>query len=614
MGNGKANPRVFFDVTIGGDKAGRVVMELFADVVPRTAENFRALCTGEKGTGKVTGKLLHFKGSTVHRVIPGFMAQGGDFTNKDDENFKLKHDGPGVLSMANAGPNTNGSQFFITFKSTPHLDGKHVVFGKVLEGMDVVRKMEASPTGQRDKPVLPIRIANSGVLEESDLAKGKIDKAEDKKDKKEKKRPREDAGDGEGSRKTAKKDKNAKKKEKVKKKRSKYASESESYSESDSASYSTSESSSYTSSSDYSSESGSESDSSEIEQREARKGGRSKGSKGNTKTLPSKRSATEPEKRKSSRKRNKKEGDRDSQSDSERDGEYERRQASKGAKRRDKSKAGDKEEAGMKLSVDQQGSEALLSKSKVQKSRREEEQRGGLQGVEPSNRHGVAGRKVAEKSALGDSGTQGKVVDRKVAVHDRLGAREMPANATEEGGAAEDGRGGTHEGSTAAAQPPVGGARIEYNEDGTIKRIRRGRGFSQQYSFARRYRTPSPEQDNKRVDAARASYRDDRSYRGNHDDRRHGREGDRDERYGGRRYSDREGGGASMDARWRTGRGEYDRSKDRRDRGGARGRDEDNKPDDPPSPHYRKRGLSWTLAEREELEGLATRSAAFRDV
>eukprot|EP00850_Spirogloea_muscicola_P008774 SM000047S16913 [mRNA] locus=s47:749539:754366:+ [translate_table: standard] len=597
MGKGKANPRVFFDVTIGGDKAGRVVMELFADVVPRTAENFRALCTGEKGTGKVTGKPLHFKGSTVHRVIPGFMAQGGDFTNKDDENFKLKHDGPGVLSMANAGPNTNGSQFFITFKSTPHLDGKHVVFGKVLEGMDVVRKMEASPTGQRDKPVLPIRIANSGVLEESDLAKGKIDKAEDqkdKKDKKEKKRPREDAGDGEGSRKTAKKDKNAKKKEKVKKKRSKYTPESESYSESDSASYSTSESSSYTSSSDNSSESGSESDSSEEEQREARKGGRSKGSKGNTKTLSSKRSATEPEKRKSSRKRNKKESDRDSQSDSERDGEYKRRQASKVAKRRDKSKAGAKEEAGAKLSVDQQGSEAPLNKSKVQQSRREEEQRGGLQGVEPANRHDLAGRKVVEKSVRSDSGIQGKVVDRKVAVHDRLGGREMPAHATEEGGAAEDGRGGTHEGTAAAAQgqPPVGGARIEYNEDGTIKRIRRGRGFSQQYSFARRYRTPSPEQDNKRVDAERASNRDDRSYRGNHDDRRHGREGGRDERYGGgRRYNDREGGRASMDARWRTGSGEYDRSKDRRDRGGARGRDEDNRPDDPPSPHYRKRGL-----------------------
>eukprot|EP00850_Spirogloea_muscicola_P010994 SM000066S20469 [mRNA] locus=s66:643181:648011:+ [translate_table: standard] len=594
MGKGKANPRVFFDVTVGGDKAGRVVMELFADVVPRTAENFRALCTGEKGTGKVTGKPLHFKGSTVHRVIPGFMAQGGDFTNKDDENFKLKHDGPGVLSMANAGPNTNGSQFFITFKSTPHLDGKHVVFGKVLEGMDVVRKMEASPTGQRDKPVVPIKISNSGVLEEGDLAKGKIDnKVEDKKDKKEKKRPREDAGDGEGSRKTAKKDKNAKKKEKVKKKKSKYASDSESYTDSASASYSTSESSSYTSSSDYSSESASESDSSEEERREARKGGRSKGSKGNTKTLPSKRTAIEPEKRMSSRKRNKKESDRDSQSDSERDGEYERRQANKGAKRRDKSKAGAKEEAGAKLSGDQQGLEAPLNKSKGQKSRREEEQQGGLQGVEPANRHDTASRKVVEKSALGDSGIHGKVVDRKVAVNDRLGGQEMPANAAEEGGAAEDGRGATHDGSAAAAQgpPPVGGARIEYNEDGTIKRIRRGRGFSQQYSFARRYRTPSPEQDNKRVDAERVSYGDDRSYRGNHDDRRHGREGDRDDRYGGRRYNDREGGRAPMDARWRTGRAEYDRSKDRRDRGGARGRDEDSKPDDPPSPHYRKRGL-----------------------
>ncbi len=170
-----SNPQVFFDITIGGEAAGRIVMELRADVVPKTAENFRALCTGEKGTGE-SGKPLAYEGSSFHRIIPGFMCQGGDFTRGNgtggesiygrtfaDENFQLKHTEPGLLSMANAGPGTNGSQFFITTEVTSWLDGKHVVFGKVTEGMDVVRAMEkvGSSSG---RPAQPVVISACGQL------------------------------------------------------------------------------------------------------------------------------------------------------------------------------------------------------------------------------------------------------------------------------------------------------------------------------------------------------------------------------------------------------------------------------------------------------------------
>ncbi|CAN6544254.1 unnamed protein product [Malus baccata var. baccata] len=173
--------RCFLDISIGGELEGRIVVELFDDVVPKTAENFRALCTGEKGIGPNTGVALHYKGVRFHRVIKGFMIQGGDISAGDgtggesiygmkfeDENLELKHERKGMLSMANSGLNTNGSQFFITTTRTAHLDGKHVVFGKVIKGMGVVRSIEHITTADGDCPTMDVIVADCGEILEGE--------------------------------------------------------------------------------------------------------------------------------------------------------------------------------------------------------------------------------------------------------------------------------------------------------------------------------------------------------------------------------------------------------------------------------------------------------------
>ncbi|KAM3955010.1 LOW QUALITY PROTEIN: peptidyl-prolyl cis-trans isomerase 1-like, partial [Aphomia sociella] len=220
------NDRVFMDISIGGLPSGRIVFELFNDVAPKTAENFRALCAGDMGVGKVTGKPLTYKGMVFHRVVKDFMIQGGDFTNAngtggesiyggtfEDETFELKHDRPYLLSMANRGKDTNGSQFFITTQPAPHLDNVHVVFGHVVGGAALVRQLEALPVDRNARPLQDVAVGNCGQLvrlqagkkRKQDKEKEKEDSDADsehshkkdkkkKKDKKEKKKKRHHSG------------------------------------------------------------------------------------------------------------------------------------------------------------------------------------------------------------------------------------------------------------------------------------------------------------------------------------------------------------------------------------------------------------------------------------
>ncbi|XP_033230015.1 peptidyl-prolyl cis-trans isomerase cyp11 isoform X2 [Belonocnema kinseyi] len=218
------NPRVFFDIEVGGLPMGRVIFELFFDICPITCENFRGLCTGEKGIGKTTRKPLHYKGIVFHRVVKDFMIQGGDFSIGNgtggesiyggtfpDENFELQHDKPFLLSMANRGKDTNGSQFFITTQPAPHLDNVHVVFGEVASGQEVISHIEGLPVDRMSRPLQDAKVVNCGelVLKTKSKAK-KRDKKESsvsdsdsdfhvkaKKKKKAKKRKKSKSEDGE---------------------------------------------------------------------------------------------------------------------------------------------------------------------------------------------------------------------------------------------------------------------------------------------------------------------------------------------------------------------------------------------------------------------------------
>ncbi|GMF18415.1 unnamed protein product [Phytophthora lilii] len=233
--------RVYLDVSIGGSRAGRVEFQLFPDL-PKTTENFRALCTGERGVGRATGCALHYRRVPFHRVIRGFMLQGGDFSRRDgtggesiyggkfaDESFRYRHCRAGLLSMANAGPDSNGSQFFITTAPTPHLDGKHVVFGEVVRGMDVVRKMENVDTVAKDRPapMQAVVIEDCGEVGESDSESDESSEDEEERKRRRKEKRERKKLKKQERKKRAKKEKKKEKKEKKREKRRREESEDE---------------------------------------------------------------------------------------------------------------------------------------------------------------------------------------------------------------------------------------------------------------------------------------------------------------------------------------------------------------------------------------------------
>ncbi|XVF21694.1 hypothetical protein REPUB_Repub12eG0112200 [Reevesia pubescens] len=515
----KKNPLVFLDVSIGGDPVERIVIELFADVVPKTAENFRALCTGEKGIGESTGKPLHYKGSFLHRIIKGFMAQGGDFSNGNgtggesiyggkfaDENFKLAHDGPGVLSMANSGPNTNGSQFFITFKRQPHLDGKHVVFGKVVKGMDVLKKIELVGTGD-GKTAQPVKISDSGETSESKIQNA-VGKAKGK-GKKSGKVPSSDGSDGQarGSKKSMK--------DRRKKRKRRYSS-SDSYS-SDSDSDSDSYSSDSDSDSDVSaSESSSSSDGRRHRRRRSTK--RDKHQRGK-KRKDGRRDRTKGQREKKSKRKSKWSSDSSTNSESEststtsysNDGKAGSRRAS--ARNNRTSKPAENEspnnidvEKNMSSQLSGKDAKAGVQRNKFMVIEENSHEEGELspKGDElPNNGHG---NKAANQRTYVDGSDRSRSVSPTPKQRSNSSRRSSQSMSPPKDDirspprkSGEHNRGRTSRSplsSPARKAPTSNQGRISSRSPspgGTSKRIRKGRGFTDRYSFARRYRTPSPE-------------------------------------------------------------------------------------------------------------------------
>ncbi|XP_010274266.1 PREDICTED: peptidyl-prolyl cis-trans isomerase CYP63-like isoform X2 [Nelumbo nucifera] len=519
----KMNPLVFLDISIDGNPAEKVVIELFADIVPKTAENFRALCTGEKGIGASTGKPLHYKGSIFHRIIKGFMAQGGDFSHRNgvggesiyggkfaDENFKMLHDGPGLLSMANAGKDTNGSQFFITFKSARHLDGKHVVFGKVVQGMDVVKKLEQVGTSD-GKSISLVKIVDCGEASATKTHEAVGAEKEKRKKKPEKALSSDDSSDERGRGRHKKSVRNRRMKRKRR------------YSSSDSYS-------SYTDS-DSSSDSGSDSDSSPSESSSSSDGRRrrKKSSKRDRHRRGKKRRGQRKEKRRrhDKRSRHKSKWSSDSSSDSESESTSGSSSGDEKAGHHDSSSKANNvshvehkspRELGNRSSSPIRVKEvAVADKQRKDKPDREENS---------SHEEGEFSRENGElvNNGHGSENKSEKIVNRYPDSDDNSNRSRSPTHSPQRRQTISPKRSASMSPTTSPRKSPklrsisrspakkLSGQKCISSsksprknptsnhrqslsrspQEGTPKRIRKGRGFSERYSYARRYRTPSP--------------------------------------------------------------------------------------------------------------------------
>ncbi|CAI9768741.1 unnamed protein product [Fraxinus pennsylvanica] len=501
--NKNKNPLVFLDVSIDGDPVERIVVELFADAVPRTAENFRALCTGEKGVGDSTRKPLHYKGSIFHRIIQGFMAQGGDFSKGNgtggesiyggkfaDENFKLDHSGPGFLSMANGGPNTNGSQFFLTFKRQPHLDGKHVVFGKVVKGMDVVKKIEQVGTAD-GKPSGLVKIVDCGETPESKIN----DSVGARKGKK--KKPTRALSSDNSSDSEAKGKRQASRKDRRRKRRKRYSSSDSYSSDTDSASASASASSETDSVSDSDSNSESDSHSSSSssygrgrKKRKLTKRGRHQ--RGKKKVGRKERRKVKRDKKSRQKSKRNSGSSSDTESGSRTSSSSDDENATRGKFARKSNILGQEmKKPAQSLGLEKKSPTPLLGQA-VAEQRKDDE----LKQTVSSSSH-----EEGEFSPKNDdtlyNGHEKELKANEAAKHvDQSDYSNRSSKIPRSSGqlsSKSPPRSPTHK-----APPPSTSSRGRVlsrsrSPNGTPKRVRKGRGFTERYAFVRRYRTPSPE-------------------------------------------------------------------------------------------------------------------------
>ncbi|XAR61155.1 Peptidylprolyl isomerase [Bertholletia excelsa] len=497
--NKKKNPVVFLDVAIDRAPVERITIELFADVVPKTAENFRALCTGEKGIGVSTGKPLHYKGSIFHRIIKGFMAQGGDFQNGNgtggesiyggkfaDENFKLDNNVPGLLSMANCGPNTNGSQFFITFKRQPHLDGKHVVFGKVTKGMELVRKIEQVGTAS-GTPSQSVRIVDCGEISET-KTRDANGANKGKKKKSSKAVSSGDSSDGQrrGRPKASQRDR--------RKKRKRGYSSSDSYSsDTDSDSYSSATDSDSNSDSESESDSSLSSSSSDRRHRKRRRSTRKHKPQHGKKKRDARKEKTRGRRGKRSRgssKRSLSSSESESASTSSSSGtssSYDKKKAKQPVSPRNASNLSDDQNVAKKSPASILGKETLMEQQKDHGKLMSEDNLSHEEGEFPQKGDGLLNNgpgseskptKMADERQ--DSDNQNRSSDRSPIPSPQGRLNSSPK---------------VREDSTVKRDQLFSRSRSP-NEN--PKRVRKGRGFTERYSFARRYRTPSPERSPRR--------------------------------------------------------------------------------------------------------------------